>query len=70
VGVLSARLERSDVTAPVTFIAAGLLLSHGPLDVLGVSPGPETVRALAETTLVLVLFADASRVDLRKLGTD
>lgn len=68
-GVLSARLERSDITAPITFVVAGLLLSHRPLDALGVA-SPETVRGLAEMTLVLVLFADASRIDLRKLGAD
>jgi sodium/hydrogen antiporter len=69
-GILSARLERSDVTAPIVFIAAGLLLTHGPLTPLGISPSPAVVRALAETTLALVLFSDASRVDLRALGTD
>ena len=37
-GTLSARLERFDVTAPITFVLAGLLLTHGPLAVLGVTP--------------------------------
>jgi sodium/hydrogen antiporter len=69
-GALSARLERADITAPIIFIGAGLLLSHRPLALLGVTPSPETVRVLAEATLVLVLFADASRVDLRKLRAD
>jgi hypothetical protein len=31
VGTLSARLERSDMTAPIAFTAAGLLLTRGPL---------------------------------------
>lgn len=69
-GVLSARLERSDLTAPIVFIAAGLLLTHGPLAPLGISPAPGSVRVLAEGTLVLVLFSDASRVDLRTLRAD
>ena len=30
-GALSARLERFDVTAPIAFVVAGLLLTHGPL---------------------------------------
>jgi hypothetical protein len=33
---LSARLERFDVTAPIVFVAVGLVLTHGPLAVLGV----------------------------------
>jgi sodium/hydrogen antiporter len=67
---LSARLERFDVTAPITFVLAGLLLTHGPLSVLGVTPSPELVKGLAESTLVLVLFCDASRVGLHDLRAD
>ena len=69
-GTLSARLERFDVTAPIIFVLAGLLLTHGPLTVLGYAPSPELVKALAEITLVLVLFSDASRVRLRDLRAD
>src|SRR5689334_14593374 len=32
-GTLSARLERFDVTAPIIFVLAGVLLTHGPLAV-------------------------------------
>ena len=67
---LSARLERFDVTAPITFILAGLLLTHGPLAPLGFAPSNEVVKTLAEITLVLVLFSDASRVGLRDLLLD
>jgi NhaP-type Na+/H+ or K+/H+ antiporter len=69
-GALSARLERFDVTAPIVFAAAGLVLTHGPLAALGVAPDPEAVKVLAEFTLVLVLFSDASRVGLRDLRAD
>ena len=69
-GTLSARLERFDVTAPIIFVLAGLLLTHGPLAPLGSVPSPELVKALAEATLVLVLFSDASRVGLRDLHAD
>ena len=69
-GTLSARLERFDVTAPITFVLAGVLLTHGPLVLLGFVPSHELVKALAEITLVLVLFSDASRVGLRDLRAD
>ncbi len=69
-GTLSARLERFDVTAPIVFVVAGLMLTHGPLAPLGFVPSTELVKALAEITLVLVLFSDASRVGLRDLRTD
>ena len=69
-GTLSARLERFDVTAPIVFVVAGLLLTHGLLSPLGFTPSRELVKALAEITLVLVLFSDASRVGLRDLRAD
>jgi sodium/hydrogen antiporter len=69
-GTLSARLERFDMTAPIVFTVAGLLLTHGPLAPLGVEPSEELVKVLAEATLALVLFTDASRVGLRHLRAD
>ena len=51
--LVSARLERFDVTAPITFVLAGVLLTHGPLAPLGFAPSHETVKVLAEITLVL-----------------
>ena len=69
-GTLSARLERFDMTAPIVFTAAGVLLTHGPLTPLGITPSPEVVKVLAEVTLALVLFSDASRVGLHQLRAD
>jgi NhaP-type Na+/H+ or K+/H+ antiporter len=46
------------------------VLTHGPLAVLGVAPSNEVVKILAEITLVLVLFSDASRVGLRDLQAE
>ena len=69
-GTLSARLEHFDVTGPITFVIAGLLLTHGPLAVLGSAPSNEVIKRLAEFTLALVLFSDASRVGLHELRAD
>jgi sodium/hydrogen antiporter len=69
-GALSARLERFDVTAPIIFVVAGVLLTHGPLAPLGYQPSNELIKWLAEITLVLVLFTDASRVGLHELRAD
>src|ERR1035438_3333960 len=69
-GTLSERLGGFDVTAPTTFVLAGLLLTHGPLAPLGYAPSHELIKDLAEITLVLVLFSDASRVGLRDLRAD
>jgi NhaP-type Na+/H+ or K+/H+ antiporter len=69
-GTLSARLERFDVTAPIIFVLAGLALTHGPLAPLGFQPSNDLIKAMAEITLVIVLFCDASRVGLHELRTD
>jgi hypothetical protein len=37
--------------APIIFVLAGVLLTHGPLAVLSVTPAPELAKALAEATL-------------------
>ena len=66
-GTLSARLERFDMTAPIVFTVAGVLLTHGPLAPLGITLSSEVVKVLAEATLALVLFSDASRVGLHQL---
>ncbi len=69
-GTLSARLESFDMTAPIVFTAAGVLLTHGLLAPLGITPSREVVKVLAEVTLALVLFSDASRVGLHQLRAD
>jgi sodium/hydrogen antiporter len=69
-GAFSARLERFDVTAPIVFVLAGLALTHGPLAALGYQPSNDVIKTMAEITLVIVLFCDASRVGLHELRTD
>jgi sodium/hydrogen antiporter len=58
------------MTAPIVFTVAGVLLTHGPLAPLGITPSSEVVKVLAEATLALVLFSDASRVGLHQLRAD
>jgi NhaP-type Na+/H+ or K+/H+ antiporter len=67
-GALSARLERSDLTAPIVFVAVGVLLA-ATTSIEG-QPRAETFRVLTEVTLVWVLFSDAARVGLRDLRSD
>lgn len=64
--LISKRLDRAWITAPMVFVALGLVLGPG-LGVLDMGMSHEPVHLLAELTLVLVLFADASRIDLREL---
>jgi sodium/hydrogen antiporter len=69
-GLVSARLERLDVSAPIAFVVLGLIVTHGPLTLIHLQLHSSTIRALVEVTLALVLFVDASRVHVRALLSD
>jgi sodium/hydrogen antiporter len=63
---VSRRLERLNVSGAMFFTTAGLLV--GPvLGLLDLRVQGEQVKLLAEVTLTLVLFADASRISLPAL---
>jgi sodium/hydrogen antiporter len=64
---VSRRLERTILTGPIVFVSVGLLVGGEALGWFGLQIGSGTVRALAEATLTLVLFTDASRINLGAL---
>ena len=64
---ISGRIEGTPVTAPMIFTAVGLLVGVDALGLVDPAASGEAVKLLAEATLTLVLFADASRIDLRAL---
>jgi sodium/hydrogen antiporter len=66
-GALSARLERADLTAPIVFVGAGMLLAGVTGSAAADTAG---ITVLTEVTLVWVLFADASRVGFREFRHD
>ncbi len=62
-GLVSNRLEKTIITPPMAFTALGIVLAilglgHFELD-------ESFIELLAEITLVLVLFTDATRIDLK-----
>jgi NhaP-type Na+/H+ or K+/H+ antiporter len=67
VAAVSRRLAGTPITPAILFVAFGLLVGSEVLDGIDLSTSSATVRALAEATLALVLFSDASRIDLGAL---
>jgi sodium/hydrogen antiporter len=67
VAAISGRLSGTVVTPAMVFVAVGLLVGPKVLGELDLESSSGTVRALAEATLALVLFCDASRIDLGQL---
>ena len=64
---ISGRIEGTPITAAIVFTAVGLLVGADALGLVDPAASGEAVKLLAEATLTLVLFADASRIDLRAL---
>lgn len=69
-GGLGVWLGRRSVTMPMVFVIIGALLGKYGLNWMPIKANDELVRSLAELTLALLLFADASTVDFGKLAHD
>jgi sodium/hydrogen antiporter len=64
---LSRRLDGTVLTPPIIFVGAGVVLGSDALGLIDTAPTGHGVKLLAEATLGLVLFADASRIDIGAL---
>ena len=67
VAAVSGRLSGTPVTPAILFLVVGLLVGPKVLGEIDVDSSSSAVRTLAEATLALVLFCDASRIDLGQL---
>ncbi|WP_339908483.1 cation:proton antiporter [Symmachiella dynata] len=65
--LFSARLRQSVITAPMVFVLFGLLIGDAGFRLIEIQLANDAVHLLAELTLIVVLFTDASRIDLRLL---
>ncbi len=68
-GLVSERLAHLSVSGPLVFTMIGLLAGSAGMDIVGGEFGEGGVEVLAEATLILILFSDATRIDLRVLRT-
>ena len=69
-GLVSRRVEGTIVTAPMIFAAFGLLIGDAVFGLAHLDFGHGFIHGLAEVTLILVLFSDAARIDLKQLRRD
>ena len=66
-GLFSKRLEKTVITAPIVFTFIGILVASYPIKALEEGINAPLVKILAELTLILVLFNDASTINLAEL---
>ena len=60
---VAGRIERSLISGPIVFTAAGFILGADGLGILRIHIDGEGLRLLAELTLAMVLFTDAANAD-------
>jgi len=68
--LVASRLDRVSVSAPLVFVAAGVVVGPAVSGALPTALSAETGKLLAELTLAMLLFADASTVRLREVRGD
>jgi NhaP-type Na+/H+ or K+/H+ antiporter len=68
--LVSRGLLRWNISAPMVFVGAGMLFGGDVLGWATFDPESPAGLLIAEAALVVVLFADASRTDLRELRSD
>ncbi|WMS43705.1 sodium:proton antiporter [Acuticoccus sp. MNP-M23] len=66
--LLSKKAEDSLVTPPMAFAALGVVVSGAGLGLIELPATSALIHALAEITLILTLFTDASRIDVTELS--
>jgi sodium/hydrogen antiporter len=62
------RLDRLSISGPLVLVAVGALLGPAGIGALTAPATSEPFRVLAELTLALLLFSDASTIGLREAG--
>jgi len=68
--LVSERFKDSMLTPPMIFAFFGMVIGAGGFGLLHVDLSNHGIHLLAEITLILVLFSDAARIDLRLLLKD
>lgn len=68
--LIASRLDRLSVGPAFAFVAIGILVSDDVFGPITLEPEAEPFKVLAEVTLTLLLFADASTIRARALRRD
>lgn len=69
-GLFSKVADRSPVTAPMVFVTMGILVGPSGFNLFQLEVRGELVHIITEVTLVLILFVDASTINLKRLIQD
>ena len=68
--LVSGRLEGTVLTAPLLFVAFGFFAGPAGFELAHIDVEHSAIHIIAELTLILVLFFDAARIDLKLVRED
>lgn len=68
--LFSKKMQTSICTPPMIFTSLGLILGRDVFNLIDFNLSNQLTRIVAELALILVLFADASRISIRKVIKD
>jgi len=68
--LFSGPISRGSLTPPMVFVFFGLILSPVGFGWIDITVDNKIVNVIAEITLILVLFSDAARINLKTLWSD
>ena len=66
--LIAVRLDRMSISGPIVLVTVGALLGPAGVGAITAPATSEPFRVLAELTLALLLFSDASTIGLREAG--
>lgn len=66
-GLVSGVIARSPISGPMVFVGIGLLVGPLGFDLFEAKIESELVQVVAEVTLIVILFTDASMIRLKAL---
>jgi len=66
-GLFSQKAEHYPITGPMVFVATGIVLGPLGLNLFNLHISSETVKVVAEITLIVILFTDASMIHFKRL---
>ena len=67
--LIAVRLDRLSISGPIVLVTVGALLGPSGVGAVTAPATSEPFRVLAELTLALLLFSDASSIGLREAGS-
>ncbi len=66
-GFISKRIQTTVITSTMVFVLFGILVSKQVLGIFHSDLDSSVIHVIAELTLILILFTDAARIDLRQV---